>query len=605
MTTADRRERWFHIYAYSLGLASCLVVLVQLLIAGPLVIQQIVPVLAFSILIGLAWFFSFSIFPRAHLSISLDMGYMMTAICVLERPLPLAVAFLASIIGVALRTRDPQANVRPILPVLCLNTGGLVITVLAGQWLSIAMARYWRFDELTWGTVVSIVALFLTYILTNLAAMSVAVMFKGAPLFPYLLRYLRYMPTLEIFTVPMCLGLALLYAAAGVWGFLPLAGTILVASGLLKKLHRARTDLTETNEQLQDRSRELRTIYTIGNEISSSLEPRVVFNQISINVQRILDAPFLILALRQRWPNDSYVEYITRNGVVQQTPERRLGEGFTNWMVETRRPLLLGDLQGDRESIPCTPVILDASVRSILAAPLIVSNVAIGVLCVESPRPNAYRIDQLSILTTIAQQAAIAIENARNFQLATVDHLTKLYLRDFFFRKVTEEQARARRYGSTFAILMLDLDSFKQVNDQLGHLAGDRFLIKVGEVIRETMREPDIPCRYGGEEFCILLPEADLDGARTIAERIRRRVGELEVYLGGKLIRTTISIGIACYPADYPGSIQGLVEEADRALYLAKKEGRNRLAMASEVEPTSRSRTSRRTGDKLPVKARS
>jgi diguanylate cyclase (GGDEF)-like protein len=252
--------------------------------------------------------------------------------------------------------------------------------------------------------------------------------------------------------------------------------------------------------------------------------------------------------------------------------------------VETRRPLILADLQTDRDSLPCAPVILDRSVRSILAAPLVVTHGAIGVLCVESPRSRAYTLDHLSVLTTIAQQAAIAIENARNFEMATVDQLTQLYLRDFFFRKVHEEQARARRYGSTFAVLMLDLDSFKEINDRLGHVAGDRYLQKVGEVIRESMRKPDVPCRFGGEEFCILLPEADAEGARAIAERIRTSVAQLEVRAGAHSMSTTVSIGIACYPADYRDSIHGLIDRADRAMYVAKKTGRNRTVLARSLE---------------------
>jgi diguanylate cyclase (GGDEF)-like protein len=577
------QDRGFRAYALGLGAASLFVVGQHLLGDRELVVRQGLPILVFSLLIGFAWYFSFAIFPRAHLSISLDMAYMMTAVCVLPRPLPMAVAVLGSIIGVSLRSRDPDARIRPVIPVLCLNMGGMVLVALTGQLLSIRMGPLWRFDLLTWGTVASILALFVTYNLTNLLVMSVAVALKGDPLLPYLWRFLRYMPTLEIFTPPMCLGLALLYAAAGVWGFTPLAATILVGSGLLKKLHRARSELSQTNEQLRDRSRELRALHTIGNQITASLDPHVVFSQISTNLQRILDAPYLILALKHRWPNEHYEEFISRHGVVQPPPERPLGEGFTHWMVETRRPLILADLETDRNSLPCAPVILDRSVRSILAAPLIVTHGAIGALCVESPRPGAYSLDHLSVLTTIAQQAAIAIENARNFQLATVDQLTQLYLRDFFMRKVKEEKARARRYGSTFAVLMLDLDSFKELNDQLGHVAGDRFLQKVGEAIRESMREPDVPCRFGGEEFCVLLPEADAEGAHAIAERIRTRVAGIEVTAGERSMSTTVSIGVSCYPEDHADSIEGLIDNADRALYAAKKSGRNRTILARAI----------------------
>jgi diguanylate cyclase (GGDEF)-like protein len=587
-TTEDRKEKRFRLYAYSLGAAAAGAVVTLGVLSTDLLQREILPVVTFILFIGFAWYFSFSIFPRASLSISLDMAYLMTALCVLPRPLPIMVAFGGAALGCHLRARDVRIKQNPFLLVLGLNTGGLVLTAAGGQYLSVLMADYWTFRVLTWGTVLSIGALFVAYNLTNLFVMSVAVALKGEPLLPHLLHYLRYIPSLEVFTIPLTLGLVLLYAASGIWGFVPLATTILLASGLLKKLNQARNELSEAIEQVQGRSRELRILNTIGREITISLNPQVVFSKVSENVQRILDAPLLFLSLYHRGPHENYIEYVARDGVVQPRPERDLGQGFTSWMVETRRPLLVGDLSSDRDSIQCTPVILDPAVQSIMAVPLVFDREAIGVLCVESPKPRAYTIDNLSVFTTIAQQAAVAIENARNFELATVDQLTKLYLRDFFFRKLTEEQVRARRYGSTFAVLMLDLDSFKEINDKMGHLAGDRFLQRVGEVIRDTMRAADIPCRYGGEEFCVLLPETDLEGATTIAERIRRRVAKLEVSVGDGVMRTTISVGIACYPADYPGTITGLLDKADQALYSAKQAGRDRVVAATRRPDSAR-----------------
>ncbi len=521
--TGGASEGRFRAFAYSLGVAATLAVAWEVSQSLELLRQELLPVVVFSLFIGFAWYFSFTIFPRASLSISLDMAYLMTALCVLPQPLPVAVAFGGAALGCHLRLRDTRT--------------------------------------------------------------------RGNPLPVYLAHYLRYIPSLEIFTMPLSLGLALLYTGAGIGGFVPMATTILLASGLLKKLNRARTDLGDANEQLQNRSRELRILNTIGREITSSLDPEVVFAKVSANLQRILDAPYLFLSLYTRGPHETYIEYVARDGQVQPRPERTLGHGFTTWIVEARRPLLVADMNVDRDSLPCAPVLLDPSIRSILAAPLIVNSVAIGVLCVQSPRAGAYSVDQASVFTTITQQAAIAIENARNFELATVDQLTRLFLRDYFFRKLSEEQVRSRRYGSIFAVLMLDLDAFKEINDKMGHLAGDRFLQRVGEVIRETMRAPDVPCRYGGEEFCILLPETDLEGARTIAERIRKRVANLEVRVGDGVIRTTISVGIACYPADYPGTNQGLLEKADQALYAAKQAGRDRVVTAaSNAAPAPRAR---------------
>jgi diguanylate cyclase (GGDEF)-like protein len=589
-----RRERRFAVYAHTLGVAAAAATAWHAFLAGEVMREEILSVAIFALFIGFAWHFSFSIFPRSRLSISLDMAYLMTAICVLPPFLPTAVAWGGALLGCHLRSRDHTVLQSTFLQVVGLNTAGLVLPAIAGQWLAIALERHWRFDTLTWGTVLSVGALFAVYNLANLLVMVVAMLFKGEPIVRNLAQYGRLLMSLELFNMPLCLGLALLYGGSGIWGFLSIAVTILLASGVLKKLNQARTDLSDAIGQLQNRSRELRILNTIGRDISASLDPEVVFAQVSRHVQRILDAPHLFLSLYHRTPEENYVEYIAREGVVQPRAERFLGQGFTAWVVETRRHLLVHDLAVDRESIPCAPVILDLSVRSLMATPLTSAGEAIGVLCAESPRAGAYSIDHLSVFTTIAQQAAVALENARNFEMATVDQLTRLYLRDFFFRKLQEEQVRARRYGSTFTVLMLDLDAFKGINDRLGHLAGDRYLQRVGEVIRETMRAADVPCRYGGEEFCILLPETDVTGATKIAERIRKRVSNLEVRFGESVLRTTISVGVAAYPADYPGTVQGLIERADQALYAAKEAGRDRVVTVAAMQRPQDARRYRR-----------
>jgi two-component system, cell cycle response regulator len=220
---------------------------------------------------------------------------------------------------------------------------------------------------------------------------------------------------------------------------------------------------------------------------------------------------------------------------------------------------------------------VNASVRSILAVPLLVGERVVGVLSVQSRRASAYDDHHLSALATIAQQAAVAVENARHYTLATIDSLTGLHLRDYFFRRFDEEYKRAKRYAGTFSVLMLDLDGFKDINDRQGHLAGDRYLRALGSAIKMRMRGADLACRYGGDEFCILLPETDLAGARPIAERLRLALARLVVEVEGASLRTTVSIGIASYPDHDTGEIKGLLLRADQALYQAKRSGRDRV----------------------------
>jgi len=127
----------------------------------------------------------------------------------------------------------------------------------------------------------------------------------------------------------------------------------------------------------------------------------------------------------------------------------------------------------------------------------------------------------------------------------------------------------------------MDIDSFKDVNDEHGHLAGDRFLRKVGEVIRGNLRSHDIPCRYGGEEFAVLLPETESTEAIVIAERIRRTVSNIRLREGKRLLGTTISIGISSYPKSARRSAADLLRKADAALYQAKREGKDKVISAA------------------------
>jgi diguanylate cyclase (GGDEF)-like protein len=218
-----------------------------------------------------------------------------------------------------------------------------------------------------------------------------------------------------------------------------------------------------------------------------------------------------------------------------------------------------------------------AELRSMLLAPMIVSERVLGLVAVYGRRPGAYDDHGLSVLTTIAHQGAVAIESERHYRSATEDSLTGFYVRDYFFERLREEQGRASRYGGRFSLLMIDLDGFKKINDDHGHLAGDRYLRAVGDAIRSQLRGADIACRYGGDEFCVLLPQTDLAGARVIAERVRVAVGSTVASYGGKPLRTTASIGVAVWPADGGPSERDLVRHADEALYRAKREGRDRV----------------------------
>jgi diguanylate cyclase (GGDEF)-like protein len=140
-----------------------------------------------------------------------------------------------------------------------------------------------------------------------------------------------------------------------------------------------------------------------------------------------------------------------------------------------------------------------------------------------------------------------------------------------------DEYERTSRYGGKFSLLMLDLDGFKSINDDHGHITGDRFLRSIAATIRDELRAADLACRYGGDEFCLLLPETGIRGARTIAERIRRAVGERIVVVDPLRLRTTVSIGVAVFPEHDHGGLESMLRNSDAALYEAKRSGRDRV----------------------------
>jgi len=381
----------------------------------------------------------------------------------------------------------------------------------------------------------------------------------------------------EMVNAPLAWLLASMTLAANPLTVFIFGGLVLLLQLGFREHHRARTHLQETHDALSARVTELATLHAIGREILSSLDPERVFVIVDRECRKILELDSLIIALADRDTRQLQVAYSRRRGVEPDSPPPSIGNGLAAWVVREKRALRIDNLQEGGVAVPRAADQLDSETRSVLAVPLIVEDEAIGVLLVQSHIPSVYDDHLLSVLTTIAQQAAVAIENARHYEMATVDSLTGLFLRPYFFRRLGEEYHRAKRYHGSFGLLMMDLDGFKAINDRHGHLVGDRYLREFGAVVQSRLRGPDLACRYGGDEFCLLLPETDLDGARAIAERIRAAVGDLVVHVDALAIRTTTSIGVAAFPDHAGEDLKMLLRKADEALYAAKKSGRDRV----------------------------
>jgi len=207
----------------------------------------------------------------------------------------------------------------------------------------------------------------------------------------------------------------------------------------------------------------------------------------------------------------------------------------------------------------------------------------LGILLVDQPPPaRPLDPDDLNTMNSLATQAGIAVENARLYeakeQLSRTDGLTQLYNHRFFQERVQEEIKRADRFRQKLSLVMFDVDDFKRINDSHGHQTGDQVLRRVARIVHDCLREVDVPARYGGDEFAIILPDTDLRDGVEVAERLRRAVAKHPILAAGTPIAITISLGVATRLPQSPLSSEEVIKMADQALLEAKRQGRNAVA---------------------------
>jgi diguanylate cyclase (GGDEF)-like protein len=200
--------------------------------------------------------------------------------------------------------------------------------------------------------------------------------------------------------------------------------------------------------------------------------------------------------------------------------------------------------------------------------PLRSTNNEIGHICVV-----IYDVTEVACNRLLLQAS-----NQQLQQLSSTDRLTSLYNRGHWEEALKLEYAKFSRYGHVAALIMFDIDHFKQVNDTYGHPFGDQVIQRVASVAKDMVRDADVLGRYGGEEFAVLLPGTDQEGGRILAERLREAIEAAEVFFEGERVAFTVSLGVAQLTAEV-AEYKQLIERADRALYASKKGGRNRVTV--------------------------
>jgi diguanylate cyclase (GGDEF)-like protein len=236
-------------------------------------------------------------------------------------------------------------------------------------------------------------------------------------------------------------------------------------------------------------------------------------------------------------------------------------------------------IERDLRSTPASRFFRESASR--LCIPLISFGQTLGILALDSTQTDAFSDGDQQSLESVADICATAIQNAhyvdRVKQLAYLDGLTGIFNRRFFEMRIMEEIERARRYGNGMAVIMADIDEFKRLNDEFGHVLGDEVLRQVCSVFHQQLRKVDVVCRYGGEEFGVLLAQVSSQQAIAVAEKLRRTVEAWQ--FPGVPRPVTISAGAATFP-EHGTTRDALVRAADSALYSAKQMGRNKVCLA-------------------------
>jgi diguanylate cyclase (GGDEF)-like protein len=258
--------------------------------------------------------------------------------------------------------------------------------------------------------------------------------------------------------------------------------------------------------------------------------------------------------------------------------ERALSGDLLSDVLVRREAVLIPNLQQANMSAEIKAIVEKHSVMSLLAVPIQTKDAVLGAFISLATETRTFTNEDLSTASALADFTAIALENAGLFaelqRSAITDSLTGVYNTRFFHEILGRETARAERYSTPLALLMIDIDTFKLVNDTFGHVVGNKVLTQIAKTLEHTVRNTDFVFRCGGDEFGVVLPGTDLEGAMHVAEKILHRVenGDILPSLGYSG-RVTVSIGLSEY---HRGShFETLVAEADQALYMSKRASKN------------------------------
>ena len=365
----------------------------------------------------------------------------------------------------------------------------------------------------------------------------------------------------------------------------PISGGGRELDELADALNAMNAQLADRVDELEDSKEELRrSLSRLGETLSSSLDLDRTLVVVTETAMETLSADQAVLMLFTPERDALYAK--VGRGIGTNVPRLRPGQGRLGWVAATGLAAHV-TTAGHGDGLVPSPDEDEPAAERQLLVPLVGRGETLGVLSLTRAGSGGadFREDDLETLQSFAAQAAVALENVLLHEDAQrrslTDPLTGLWNFRHFEAQAAREFESAMRFDRPLSLLVLDVDHFKQVNDRLGHQAGDEVLREIARRIRESARAPDIVARYGGEEFVVLLPGADAEGAHITAERMRMRLSSTRYAVDAESepVRVTCSIGVASAPA-HATDAASLLRRGDEALYRAKEAGRNRVVVS-------------------------
>jgi diguanylate cyclase (GGDEF)-like protein len=340
--------------------------------------------------------------------------------------------------------------------------------------------------------------------------------------------------------------------------------------------------------ELEAKIRELTVFHEVGKALTSTLDPNRVLETIMQQISSFFHPDTWSLLMVDPDHNELRFEIAVGEASEKLRDVRlKIGEGIAGWVAQNNQPVYVPDVHKDPRFSHRIDEMTQITTRSIACIPVRGREGVLGVIeLVNCPQPLRFEGgEDLFLLQALADYVAIAIENARHVQkiqeLTITDDCTRLFNSRHLYNVLEAEIHRSTRYNYEFSLIFIDLDHFKSVNDQHGHLMGSKLLAEIGKVIQQHLRLIDMAFRYGGDEFVILLPQTSKRAAVHVTKRLQQLITDRAYLEEDNLhLKITASFGVATFPVDATNRAD-LIGLADAAMYEVKRTTRNSIAVAN------------------------